>query len=642
MGPLIYVFVLAHAAVQIDCILYPRESETREVRTLDGLWNFAVPPTANKSLGFYQQWYSHDLNRNEQVSSILMPVPSSYNDITQDAELRDHLGVVWYDRTFFVPKSWASQRVWLRFSSVSYAAQVWINGELLLVHEMGHLPFESELGEYLLYGQENRVTVACDNTLLPTTVPQGNVQEVNTDNGKKYIQTYTFDFFNYAGIHRSVHLYTTPQQFIEDVSVVTVIDQDGETGVVYYNVSSRVNNAVRLTLYDRDGQAVASEVGTPNNEGTLKVPNAKLWWPYLMDPEPGYLYTMEVELFNDDNDQIVDVYRLKVGIREVTWSNTSLYMNGKPVYLHGFGKHEDSDIRGKGLDFPVIIKDFNLIKWVGGNTFRTSHYPYAEEIMDLADETGIMVIDECPSVDTDLFSSTLLEKHKSSLTQLIARDKNHPSVIAWSIANEPRTQTKAAGEYFGKVANHTRKLDPRRPITLAVARGVSEDQSGQHMDFISFNRYNAWYSNPGHLDMVTLNVIKEATQWHEKYNKPVLMSEYGGDTLAGLHLYPAYIWTEEYQVALFSKHFEAFDHLRDKEWFIGEYVWNFADFKTAQTYTRVGGNNKGIFTRQRQPKAAAYHLRRRYFAIANELYNATLPNDLYLYTASVQKYHEEL
>lgn len=103
------------------------------------------------------------------------------------------------------------------------------------------------------------------------------------------------------------------------------------------------------------------------------------------------------------------------------------------------------------------------------------------------------------------------------------------------------------------------------------------------MDFISFNRYNAWYSNPGHLDMVTLNVIKEATQWHEKYNKPVLMSEYGGDTLAGLHLYPAYIWTEEYQVALFSKHFEAFDHLRDKEWFIGEYVWNFADFKTAQS-----------------------------------------------------------
>lgn len=98
---------------------------------------------------------------------------------------------------------------------------------------------------------------------------------------------------------------------------------------------------------------------------------------------------------------IVDVYRQPVGIRTITWTNTSLLINDRPIYFHGFGRHEDADIRGKGLDLPTIIRDHNLIKWVGGNAYRTSHYPYADEIMDMADQLGIMIIDECPSVDTE-------------------------------------------------------------------------------------------------------------------------------------------------------------------------------------------------------------------------------------------------
>lgn len=98
--------------------------------------------------------------------------------------------------------------------------------------------------------------------------------------------------------------------------------------------------------------------------------------------------------------ELVDIYRLPVGIRTISWTNTQMFINNRPIYFTGFGRHEDSDIRGKGLDMPLVIRDHNLIKWTGANSYRTSHYPYAEEIMDLADKLGIMIIDECPSVNT--------------------------------------------------------------------------------------------------------------------------------------------------------------------------------------------------------------------------------------------------
>uniref|UniRef100_A0A1B0DE01 Glycoside hydrolase family 2 catalytic domain-containing protein n=1 Tax=Phlebotomus papatasi TaxID=29031 RepID=A0A1B0DE01_PHLPP len=251
--------------------------------------------------------------------------------------------------------------------------------------------------------------------------------------------------------------------------------------------------------------------------------------------------------------------------------------------------------------------------------------------MEFADENGIMIIDECPSVDTVNYNEALLTKHKSSMEQLIHRDKNHPSVIMWSIANEPRTADLMADGYFGQVAKFTRMLDPTRPVSAAIAVPLTNDRAARHMDILMFNRYNGWYSNPGELNMITSRVVEEATAWHMKHQKPVLMSEYGADTVEGLHLLPPFVWTEDYQVELFSRHFKAFDILRSRGFFIGEFIWNFADFKTAQTVTRVGGNKKGVFTRSRQPKAAAHHVRRRYFKLARDLEDAPMPEDLFPY-----------
>lgn len=230
------------------------------------------------------------------------------------------------------------------------------------------------------------------------------------------------------------------------------------------------------------------------------------------------------------------------------------------------------------------------------------------------------------------FTVALLKNHKSSLDQLIHRDRNHPSVVMWSVANEPRTGKLAAEAYFKEIADYTRSLDKSRPVTAVIAVGVDQDRAAQWMDIVSFNRYNAWYSNPGQLAVVTTSVVQEAIAWHERHKKPVIMQEYGADTLEGLHMLPAFIWSEEYQKEILSRHFKAFDQLRDMGFFIGEFIWNFADFKTAQTYTRVGGNKKGIFLRNRQPKDSAFLVRQRYYALANALDSVeNLPGDLTYY-----------
>lgn len=172
----------------LDPCLYPHESETREVKSLDGIWNFVRGSELDPDQGVRDGWFADDLKslsapgRRSSVdispTILRMPVPSSYNDITTDRALRDHVGTVWYDRQFFVPPSWfaGGKQVWLRFGSVHYAATVWVNGQLVTAHQIGHLPFQADVsGALHSDGSANRVTVLCDNRLWPTTVPQGNV-----------------------------------------------------------------------------------------------------------------------------------------------------------------------------------------------------------------------------------------------------------------------------------------------------------------------------------------------------------------------------------------------------------------------------------------------------------------------------------
>lgn len=633
--------IVAQEDEQRSGILYPQDSETRELKSLDGIWQFRLAPRLQPELGFQQQWYSKPLAETGDVD--LMPVPSSYNDITQKKEVRDHIGWAWYDRTFHVPNEWQTdRRIFLRFGAASYQAIVYMNGEKIVEHSGGALPFLAELdSSNLNFKNVNRLTVAINNTLTADTLPQGTtVWQTSSRYPEGYFTlNYNFDWFNYAGIHRSVFLYTTPRNFIDDIDVTPAVN--GTTGLVKYSIKVKSDElrdskkikaaAFSVSLVDKQGSTVATSAG---ESGVLEVPNANLWWPFTMvqdDKDAGYLYTLVVTLTDDQNEggNDGDVYRLKVGIRSVTWSNKEFFINGKPFYFRGYGRHEDFNVRGKGIDNVLIVKDHNLVKWTGANSYRTSHYPYSEEIMDLTDRLGIVIIDEVAACTIGEFGSGLLANHKEQMRELVQRDKNRASVVMWSVANEPLSQMAAAQNYFKEVIELTRELDVAgRPVTLVTDKQYDADLAAQYVDILSVNRYFSWYSDPGHTEVIAESMRLDVENWVRKFDKPLIITEYGADTVAGLHMSPEFVFTEEYQTTMMREHFKAFDYLRTNSSLIGEHIWNFADFMTVQGITRITGNRKGIFTRDRQPKASAHLLRLRYHLLAAEADSYPVPDDL--------------
>uniref|UniRef100_A0A090XD39 Putative beta-glucuronidase gusb glycosylhydrolase superfamily 2 n=1 Tax=Ixodes ricinus TaxID=34613 RepID=A0A090XD39_IXORI len=221
-GLLLALFVIG--ATVLGCsgsLLYPRESESREVKLLDGVWKFRVCTQEDQDAGFREKWFARPLEKSGPV--IPMPVPASFNDITQNATLRDYVGWAWYQTEFFAPRGWSGEsRVLLRFGSVHYVALVYLDNKLVAKHVGGHLPFGAEVTKALRYGGKNRVTVAVSNTLTKSTIPQGSVfrpQDTERYPPGYQKQSVPFDFFNYAGIHRSVALFTTPKHYIRDITL---------------------------------------------------------------------------------------------------------------------------------------------------------------------------------------------------------------------------------------------------------------------------------------------------------------------------------------------------------------------------------------------------------------------------------------
>jgi len=585
-------------------MLYPRESETREIKDLSGIWEFKVD---KDNEGYEKQWFKKPLK-----DTIVMPVPASYNDITQDSEIRDHIGNVWYERNFFIPFSWKEKKVFLRVGSASHKARVWINGREAGYHKGGFLPFTMEVNDLVGFGRKNRLTIAVNNILDWTDIPPGKIKEISDDmHPEGYrVQEYYFDFFNYSGIHRPVRLLALPRNYIDDISVVT--DIDGESGNVSYTIKTEGHFArISVCLLDEKGNMV---VEANQSEGRLYVPKVRLW-----EPSNPYLYILEAKIFNRQK-KLEDSYRLPIGIRTVKVDRKQFLINGKPFYFKGFGKHEDSDLRGKGLDHVINVKDLNLLKWVGANSFRTSHYPYSEELMNLADREGFVIIDEVSAAGLNLedtgektFSPEraykALKHHINCLEELIQRDKNHPSVVMWSVANEPASHEEEALPYFQKIAKEVRNLDSTRPITLVNSSTPDTCRVAQLFDVVCVNRYYSWYTDPGHLELIKFQLEKDLQGWYKKFKKPVFLTEYGADTIAGFHQDPPVMFTEEYQCEMLEQYHKILDRL---DFVIGEHVWNFADFATKQEITRVVGNKKGVFTRQRQPKAAAFLLKRRW------------------------------
>ena len=590
-------------------MLRPQDTVSRERKSLNGLWQFCLDA---EGVGRTEGWWNRPLAGAREI-----PVPASYNDIFADAKVRDHVGDVWYQTQFRVPSRWAGERIVLRFDSATHRAVAWVNGTQVVEHEGGYTPFEADVTDVVEPGAENRVSVVVNNVLTWQSIPPGYVEE--TPEGRR--QFYFHDFFNYAGLHRTVWLYTTPTSYVSDVTVVTGLS--GSTGTVNYRVETvgAEGSEVRVTLRDAEGAEVARATGS---SGELSVEDVHPW-----RPGEGYLYDLTVELWGT-GEAPIDVCSLGVGVRTVQVDGARFLINGEPFYFRGFGKHEDSVVRGKGYDNAYMVHDFVLMEWLGANSFRTSHYPYAEEVLDYADRHGIVVIDETPAVglntgigggifggkpmktfSEETVNAATQDVHRQAIRELVARDKNHPSVVIWSIANEPESDTPESRAYFEPLAAEARRLDPSRPVGFVnvMLAPADKDVVSDLFDVLMLNRYYGWYVNSGDLANAERALEAELQAWVKKHGKPIIFTEYGADTIAGLHSVTPIPWTEEYQADLLEMTHRVFDRV---DAVVGEQIWAFADFATGFAIFRVDGNKKGVFTRDRRPKAAAHLLRRRW------------------------------
>ena len=572
-------------------MLYPKMTPTRTLLDLGGIWQFT------RELG------GEDY-RDGFPAEKLVPVPGSLNDLFTEEELRCWDDGMWYARRFELPNSLKDKRLVLRFGSATYRAEVYLNGQHIGDHESGYAPFEFDITSGVDFESDNLLCVRLDHVLDAGTIPMGNLQ--NDPEPGQHAGQYPdmpYDFFPYSGLHRPVQIYSTHSDtWLDSLRIVT--QTSGTSGVV--SIAGRIEgNATKvlLTVLEAGGQtAVALEDGI--FDATLTIENVLLW-----DVGQPNLYHVRVQLF-DDGGNVLDDYTEHFGVRSIRVEGNHLLLNERPVYLQGFGRHEDFAVLGRTLNHNVNIRDFELLKWINANSIRTAHYPHAEETVRLADAMGILLIGEAPAVSVNFDHATeqTLESHLNALEELVKRDINNPSVIMWSVANEATTDREEAVPYFKATAELVRSLDTSRPVTMVTCKGT-DDKVMDFFDIVSVNLYPGWYYLPGQIDAARKDLRSILDAMYAKFNKPIFLTEFGADAIAGLHRQPAEQWSEEYQSDLVMA---LIDELRQCDYVIGEHMWSFADFRTAQSFIRVGGNCKGAFTRDRQPKMVAHQLRQKW------------------------------
>jgi beta-glucuronidase len=586
--------------------LFPQQNDLRNTLNLSGMWKFQKD---SLDVGEKENW------QNGLKNSRAIAVPGSWNE--QFTDSRDYLGLAWYEKESYIPSGWKGQKIFIRIGSANYASKIWINGTPVGKHEGGHLPFAFDISSYIKLNASNRITIQIENILKPSRVPTGGAVAGGFFSSNPRAN---FDFFPYAGLDRDVWFYTLPAAAaIKDITVKTgftatngaidlKIEQEGKAtkGNITLSGNGKTYNApVRFT----NGIATA----------TINVPDVRLW-----SPEDPFLYNVSVTI--GDNNNTLDHYELETGVRTISANEKQILLNGKPIFLKGFGKHEDFPIIGRGTSLPVIVKDYSLLKWVGANSYRTSHYPYDEEYMRMADREGILVIDEIPAVglyfqgDDGEFQQRQA-MCKQYINELITRDKNHPSVVMWSVANEPfppnislspkdiKPADPKSITAFEELFKLVKEKDPTRLATLVGVMGGPIEWLAL-ADITCINRYWGWYTNPGDIKTGAEMLSKELDELYAKLKKPIIITEFGADTYPGMHSDQPEMFTEEYQMEFIKAYL---DVAATKDFVSGMHVWAFSDFKTGQGIIRFGGMNyKGVFTRDRKPKMAAHFLRSRW------------------------------
>ncbi|WP_343706753.1 glycoside hydrolase family 2 TIM barrel-domain containing protein [Flavobacterium sp.] len=559
----------------------------RNTTSLNGVWNYIIDPYQTGFYSFHLDQYDksekpakgafftnyHAQNKQELVEydfdkSPTINIPGDWNSQVQ--ELKYYEGNVWFKKSFDYNLA-TNKRLFLYLGAINYKADVYLNGKKLGTHEGGFTPFNYEVTS-IVKSTGNYLVIKVDNTRHKEDVPT-----VNTD------------WWNYGGITRDVTLIEEESSFVEDYSIqLKKSNANVISGFIKINNLDASKNNISISI----PELKINFKGKADNNGILnfEIPTKKIsYW----SPENPKLYNVIVD-FNGKklNDQI--------GFRTIETKEDKILLNGKPIFLRGISIHEENAKGGRANSQEDALRLLNWAKELGCNYVRLAHYPHNENIIREADKLGLMVWEEIPVYWTVEFKNENTYKNaEDQLTASITRDKNRASIIIWSMANETPI-SDARNTFIRNLASHTRSLDNTRLISAALLtkKETIDDPIGEVLDVVAFNQYLGWYG--GNLEYA------EKITWKSKYNKPIVVSEFGGDAKAGFYGEKNERWTEEYQEYLYIQNLKMIEKIPHLS---GTSPWILIDFRSPKRLLpgiQDGYNRKGLISNDGEKKKAFY------------------------------------
>ena len=558
----------------------------RHITSLNGTWHYIVDvqeegyydyrmkPMRN---GFFinaKPQRPEDLIEYDFDKAETMQIPGDWN--TQDQRLFFYEGTVWLKRSFeFHPET--GRRTLLYFGAVNYDAHVYVNGQKAGHHQGGFTPFNYDVTDLLKDG-ENQVIVKVDNKRHPEDVP-----------------TQIFDWWNYGGITRDVLLVSVAPTYVENYKL-QLASLEGRL----LHFSAKLNKAEAghpITLRIPELKIVKKLTTSDDGSATISM-KAK---PQLWSPESPKLYKVEIQL---GDETISD----EIGFRTIETRGKQILLNGEPIFLKGISIHEEKPNGGGRANSTEDAH--TLLSWakeLGCNYVRLAHYPHNEYAVREAERMGILVWSEIPVYWTIAWTNPATYANaERQLNDMIARDQNRANVIIWSIANET-PHSAERDQFLGNLAKHARQLDSTRLISMAMEvtgasnyHNILHDNMSDLVDVVSFNQYIGWYRDVNDASKMT---------WEIPYDKPVIISEFGGGAKYGLHGAKNQRWTEEFQENLYRENCAMLDKI---DGLAGTTPWILKDFRSPRrvlTGIQDYYNRKGVFSDKGEKKLAFYVLR---------------------------------
>ena len=543
----------------------------------EGYYDYRMKPT---QWGFFQNakpQRPEDLIEYDFDKSPTMQIPGDWN--TQDERLFFYEGTVWFKKSFqAVPMQ--DYRTLLYFGAVNYDCHVWVNGKEVGHHVGGFTPFNYDISDLLIEG-ENTIIVKVDNKRHAEDVP-----------------TQIFDWWNYGGITRDVKLIKVPPVYLEDYNLQLTSLEGRQLSFSVKLNKAEADHTVTLNIPELKIKKTIKTAA----DGTASV-NMKAK-PQLWGPENPKRYQVEITL---DNSTIGD----SIGFRMIETRGKQILLNGQPIFLKGISIHEEKPNGGGRANSTEDAH--TLLSWakeLGCNFVRLAHYPHNEYMVREAERMGILVWSEIPCYWTIAWKNPkTYENACNQLTDMISRDHNRANVIIWSIANEtPHSAERDA--FLSRLAKQARSLDSTRLISMAMeVTGASNyvnrlnDNMNEYVDVVSFNQYIGWYRDVNDAPKMT---------WEIPYDKPVIISEFGGGAKFGYHGAKNQRWTEEFQENLYRENTAMLDKI---DGLAGTTPWILKDFRSPRRVlpgVQDYYNRKGLFSDKGEKKLAFYVLKQWY------------------------------